>query len=124
MRYQGHRINPTRFSRSQIPFYAVLLPLAVVYVLPIIYIFVTAFKPLDELFAFPPRFYVVNPTLNNFRDLVNALSSATVPLSRYLINSLLSTLITVLASVLISLYAGYSQAKKKYRCKACGCVWL
>lgn len=118
MRYQGHKINPTRFSKSQIPFYAVLLPLAVVYVLPIVYIFVTAFKPLDELFAFPPRFYVVNPTLDNFRDLVNALSSSTVPLSRYLINSLLSTLLTVVASVLISLYAGYSQAKKKYRCKA------
>ena len=88
MRYQGNKINPSRFSRSQIPFYAVLIPLAVVYVLPIVYIFVTAFKPLDELFAFPPRFYVIHPTVDNFRDLAAALSSSTVPLARYLFNSL------------------------------------
>ena len=118
MRYQGNKINPSRFSRSQIPFYAVLIPLAVVYVLPIVYIFVTAFKPLDELFAFPPRFYVIHPTVDNFRDLAAALSSSTVPLARYLFNSLFSTVLTVVSSVYISLYAGYSLAKKRFRCKA------
>ena len=117
MRYQGNKLNPSKFSRSQIPFFLVLIPLAFVFMLPIVYIFVTAFKPLDELFAFPPRFYVIRPTLDNFRDLGAALSSSTVPLSRYLLNSLLSTALTVIASVLLSLYAGYSLAKKKFRCK-------
>ncbi|MBQ2028570.1 MAG: carbohydrate ABC transporter permease [Clostridia bacterium] len=118
MRYQGNKINPSRFSRGQIPFFAVLLPMAVIYMLPIVFIFVTAFKPLSELFAFPPRFYVIRPTLNNFRDLAAALSSSTVPLARYVFNSIVSTVITVVASVLISLYAGYSLAKKKFRSKA------
>ena len=117
MRYQGNKLNPSKFSRSQIPFFLVLIPLAFVFMLPIVYIFVTAFKPLDELFAFPPRFYAIRPTLDNFRDLGAALSSSTVPLSRYLLNSLLSTALTVIASVLLSLYAGYSLAKKKFRCK-------
>lgn len=118
MRYQGNKLNPTRFSRGQLPFYAVLLPLAAAYVLPIVFIFVTAFKPLSELFAFPPRFYAIRPTLDNFRDLGAALSASTVPLSRYILNSVLSTLFTVAASLVISLYAGYTLAKKRFRCKA------
>lgn len=38
--------------------------------LPLIYAVNNAFKPLDELFIFPPRFFVNNPTLENFYDLV------------------------------------------------------
>ena len=45
MRYQGNKLNPSKFSRSQIPFFLVLIPLAFVFMLPIVYIFVTAFKP-------------------------------------------------------------------------------
>lgn len=61
MRFQGQKLNPTRLSRSQIKIFAVLIPLAVVMALPIVYIFVTAFKPLDELFAFPPKFLCASP---------------------------------------------------------------
>ena len=68
-RYQGTKINPTRYDRSQIKFFAVLIPLAVVMGLPIVYIFVTAFKPTNELFAYPPRFFVRHPTLDNFAQI-------------------------------------------------------
>lgn len=37
--------------------------------LPLVYAVVSAFKPLEEFFIFPPRFYVVNPTLENFSSL-------------------------------------------------------
>lgn len=118
MRYQGNKINPSHYSLSQLPYFSVLVPLALVYVLPIVYIFVTAFKPLSELYAFPPKFYVVHPTLDNFRDMVLALSNSTVPFSRYMLNSILSTFIVVVASIVISLYAGYTLAKKRFRAKA------
>ena len=36
----------------------------------LIYAVNNAFKPLDELFIFPPRFLVNNPTLDNFFDLI------------------------------------------------------
>ena len=36
---------------------------------PLIYIIVSAFKPMSEVFIFPPRLVVENPTLNNFFDL-------------------------------------------------------
>lgn len=117
MRYQGNKINPSHYSVSQLPYFGVLIPLAAIYVLPIIYIFVTAFKPLSELYAFPPKFYVLRPTLDNFRDLVSALTNSSVPFTRYLFNSILSTAVTVLASIVISLYAGYTLAKKQFRAK-------
>ena len=43
--------------------------------LPLVLTVSNAFKPLDEIFLYPPRFFVKNPTLNNFSDLVNALGS-------------------------------------------------
>ena len=59
--------DPARFNKSQIKIYGYLIPISIVMLLPIIYIVVSAFKPMDELFAYPPRFYVKNPTFDNFR---------------------------------------------------------
>ena len=50
--------DPARFNKSQIKIYGYLIPISIVMLLPIIYIVVSAFKPMDELFAYPPRFYV------------------------------------------------------------------
>ena len=38
-------------------------------VLPLVMIINNAVKPLDELYQFPPRIFVRNPTLTNFSDL-------------------------------------------------------
>jgi ABC-type glycerol-3-phosphate transport system permease component len=119
-RYTGVRnrgINPQGFHVSQLKFYLFLVPLAVLMLLPIIYIFSSAFKPPDELFAFPPRFLVVNPTIKNFTDLFSKLSTSGIPISRYLFNSILITLITVVASVLVSSTAAYALSKKRFKLK-------
>ena len=57
MAFQGTKINPKRFDKSQLKFYLVLVPMALFMVLPVVYIINQAFKPLDELFMFPPRFF-------------------------------------------------------------------
>ena len=115
LRYQGDKIDPKGSSSAQIKYYLILIPLAIIYALPIIYIFSTALKPVSELFEYPPKFFVRNPTGDKFRDLVSVLSSSTVPFGRYLINSILTTLVVVVASVVISIYAAYTLAKKKFR---------
>ncbi|MCM1027933.1 MAG: carbohydrate ABC transporter permease, partial [Roseburia sp.] len=51
---------------------------------PLVYTVVSAFKPLSEIFIFPPRLTVDNPTLDNFFDLGTIIEDFTVPLSRYL----------------------------------------
>jgi ABC-type glycerol-3-phosphate transport system permease component len=120
-RYTGLRnrgMNPQGFHVSQLKFYLLLVPLAVVMLLPVIYIVASAFKPPDELFAFPPRLLVTNPTMDNFRDLFSRLSTSGVPISRYLFNSILITIITVAASVFVSSAAAYALSKKHFKLKS------
>jgi ABC-type glycerol-3-phosphate transport system permease component len=115
--FQGSRINPSRFHRSQLKFYAILLPLAIFMALPIVYIFSTAFKPLDELFAYPPRFFVQKPTFQNFVDLFSQTNDTGVPMSRYLFNSIVITALVMFFTVLISSMAGYVLSKKQFKVK-------
>lgn len=110
-------MNPRGFHPSQLKFYLVLLPLAVFMLLPIIFIFSHAFKPPEELFAYPPRFFVVRPTLKNFTDLFARISTSEVPVSRYLFNSVMVTLLTVLASVVVGSTAAFALSKKRFRLK-------
>ncbi len=117
MAFQGTKINPKRFDKSQLKFYAVLVPMALFMVLPVIYIINQAFKPLDELFMFPPRFFVIKPTLKNFTDLLRASSTTGVPMSRYLFNSIIVTSVTVLANILITASSAYVLSKKKFKIK-------
>ena len=48
---------------------------------PLIYTVVSAFKPMSEIFIFPPKLTVDNPTLDNFFDLSFILEGFDVPLS-------------------------------------------
>lgn len=89
------------------PLLVLLTLVAIVQVIPFIYMFATAFKPLDELFIFPPRFWVQRPTLNNFRDLLTATSSSVVPFSRYIFNTVFLTVVTVFLAVFCSSLAAY-----------------
>lgn len=109
--------NPKGFHVSQLKFYIILLPIAVLMVLPIIFLFSNSLKPPDELFAYPPRFFVVNPTLKNFTDLFSKMSTSGVPVSRYLFNSVLITLVTIAASIVVSSTAAYALSKKKFKLK-------
>lgn len=115
LRNQG--INPKGFHPSQLGIYAVLLPLAAVMLLPIAFIVANAFKPPEELFLFPPRFWVARPSWRNFRELFGIMAGAGVPVSRYLFNSLLVSALTVLAAIVISGTAAYALSKQRFGLK-------
>lgn len=117
MSLQGTKINPTRFSKSQLKFYIFLVPMGLFMVLPIVYVICQAFKPLDELFLFPPRFLVQKPTLKSFQDLMRTASSTGVPMSRYLFNSVIVTIIMVVLTILITSVTGYALSKKQFKLK-------
>lgn len=113
--YSG--INPKGYHSSQVKFYFILLPLAVFMLLPMVFIFSHAFKPPDELFAYPPRFFVINPTFKNFSDLFSKMSNSGVPVSRYLFNSIIITATTIAASIVVSSTAAYALSKKRFKLK-------
>lgn len=113
--YQGKKINPKRFHPSQIKFYIILLIFSVFMIVPLIYMFSNALKPQEELFQFPPSIFVKNPTRDNFSALFDLFESSSVPATRYLFNSILVTVLTVIVSVLLSVSAGYILSKKNFR---------
>lgn len=82
--------------------------------LPLIYTINNAFKPLDELFLFPPRFFVRNPTMDNFYDLVYLIGSSWVPFSRYLSNTIIITILGTAGHVIFASAAAYPLAKYRF----------
>ncbi len=114
---QGKKMNPTRFHKSQLKFYAILIPMAVVMGLPIIYIFSQALKPLDELFIYPPKFFASKPSLDSFKKLIESMMNSEVPIYRYFFNSIMSTFLTVVCTVFITAFAGYALSKKDFKLK-------
>lgn len=82
--------------------------------IPMLFIISNAFKPLDELFMYPPRLFVRNPTTDNFSSLSTIFSDSLVPFPRYLYNTVFLTVATTVGQVIISSMAGYVLAKKKF----------
>ena len=111
------KTNPRYFHKSQLKFYFILIPISSFMVLPIIFIFSQAFKPLDELFLYPPRFLVSRPTFSNFFELFSLSESSNIPVSRYFLNSVITAFLTVVLTVIISVLAGYVLSKKSFRTK-------
>ncbi len=98
---------------SKVLLYLVMLALVAFTALPLIYLVSTAFKPMDELFVYPPRFFVRRPTTKNFTDLLVSLGSSTVPFTRYFFNSVVVTVIIVCGTVIVSSMGAYSLVKFK-----------
>ena len=115
--YQGTKMNPKHHHKSHLKFYAFLLPMSVFMVLPLIFIINHAFKPINELFAFPPRFFVIRPTLDNFRMLFGGRIAGGIPMTRYFFNSLLVSAIVVFLTIVISTMAAYALSKKQFKMK-------
>lgn len=114
---KGITINPKGFQKGQIKFYVILVPLALFMALPIVYIINHAFKPLNELYAFPPKFFVDNPTTDNFRDLAKISSGSVVSIGRYILNSFLVTFLVVGLNVLVGSMAGFALSKLEFKGK-------
>ena len=81
---------------------------------PLIYIIVSAFKPMSEVFIFPPRLVVENPTLNNFFDLGFIIEEFDIPFSRYAFNTLIITGLGTAGTVLLGSMAAFPLAKYEF----------
>jgi len=110
-------IRKKRISRSSGGDFAIfvfILISAAFMALPLILITSNAFKPLSELFIFPPRFYVRYPTLDNFRDLIILMSESWIPFTRYLANSLLVVVLGTGGHVLIASLGAFVVSKYEF----------
>ncbi|WP_127589899.1 carbohydrate ABC transporter permease [Paenibacillus lautus] len=83
--------------------------------IPLIYVINNAFKPLDELFIFPPTLFVRNATFENFSDLFQVMKNSWVPFSRYIFNTFFITAAGTVGHILLASAAAYPLAKHKFR---------
>ncbi len=109
----AHRFTRSRFGNFMCCFFIVAA--GAFTMLPLIYAISTSLKPLDEILLFPPKFFVRRPTFENFAALPTLLSSQTVPLIRYVYNSVIITLLTTTVYIFISAMAAYGLSKSKFR---------
>lgn len=99
---------------STIVILSLLTAVALVSLLPIVYVICNAFKPLEELFVYPPQFFVKNPTMQNFWDFIYATDVSTVPFTRYLFNSVVVTITATALIILVSLCCAFAFSKLKF----------
>jgi putative chitobiose transport system permease protein len=107
--------NLERFAQSSltrtIATYLLLGVIAVVMLLPLIWLVSTAFKsPSEDIFQFPPQFLPAQPTIANFIEVWQ-----TNPFGRYLFNSTLVALLTVGLNLLFCSLAAYPLARLDFR---------
>ncbi|WP_409344527.1 carbohydrate ABC transporter permease [Paenibacillus sp. MBLB4367] len=82
--------------------------------LPLVFVISNAFKPINEILQFPPKFLVRNPTLNNFTDLYYLMSGTWVPFTRYMFNTFFIAFVGTAGHVVIASLAAYPLAKRKF----------
>ncbi|MBQ4465085.1 MAG: carbohydrate ABC transporter permease [Oscillospiraceae bacterium] len=91
--------------------FAFLLILGLFMLFPIYLMVIMSIKPVHELFIFPPKLYVLDPTLDNFRDMFQTLSEMWVPFSRYVFNSVFVTVCVTVAQCVFASMAAFVLAK-------------
>ena len=114
-RSSGNRLNRSVAGNSLL--FTLMGIFGVLMALPLVMIVNNALKPLDELFQYPPKLFVRNPTLDNFVDLFVAMNSSWVPFSRYLLNTVIITVGGTGGHVILASLAAYPLSKHSFRGK-------
>ncbi len=104
----------TRSPLRLILTYLLLSTIALLMLLPLIWLISTALKSQGEnLFQFPPQFIPQHPTLENFTKAWNA--DPRNPFSRYFLNSIILSVMTVVLNLLSSSLAAYPLARLDFK---------
>jgi len=91
--------------KSTLAVYVQLAVCFVIFVFPILWMLLSAFKQNVDITSYPPKF-LFNPTLDHFRELFEA-----YPFGRYIANSLVITCGSTLLGLLLGVPAAYAAAR-------------
>lgn len=106
---RNRRASRTRFGTLMIFLFLGLL--GAFMFLPLLYSILNAFKPLEEIYMYPPRFFVRNPTTENFSLLLKLTANLWVPFSRYVFNSVFVTAACTVGHTVVASMVAYPLAK-------------
>ncbi len=111
LRTRKHRVVLNRSAGGDTAISIVLTIFGAFMFLPMLYILMNSVKPMAELWIYPPRFYVVSPTLNNFKSLFSLMGDSWVPFSRYIFNTVFISVLGTFGNLMLSSMAAYALAK-------------
>ena len=114
LRLRGHQVVLNRSAGGDAGITFILTIFGIFMFFPMYYVIVQSLKPLDELFMFPPKLIVINPTFDNFRDLFSLMGDSWVPFSRYIVNTVFITLCGTVGNLIFASMAAYSLAKLRF----------
>ena len=114
LRTRTHKVVLARSRTGDAGITFILTILGLFMILPMYYCVIQSLKPLDELWMFPPRFYVAHPTGKNFGDLFTLMSGNMVPFSRYIFNTIFTSVAGTAGHLFLASLASYALAKIKF----------
>ena len=114
LRTRNHKVVLARSAGGDAGITVMLTLLGAFMFLPMIYVVMQSLKPLDELWMYPPKFYVMNPTLGNFKSLFSLMNISWVPFSRYIFNTVFTSVMGTFGHLFIASLAAYTLAKIKF----------
>ena len=114
LRTRKHKVVLNRSAGGDLGITIMLVILGIFMFLPMYYVIIQSLKPLDELWMFPPRFIVMKPTFNNFKDLFTLMNTSWVPFSRYIFNTVFVSVVGTTGNLFCSSMAAYAMAKIKF----------
>ena len=114
LRTRNHKVVLNRSAGGDAGISVFLIIFGAFMFIPMYYAVVQSLKPLDELWYFPPRFYVVSPTFNNFKAMFSSMSTSWVPFSRYIFNTVLISVAGTFGNLVFGSLAAYAISKIKF----------
>ena len=109
LKYRRSLMNRSRIGNILV--WVLLIVAGLFMSVPLIYAVASSLKPFEEIYLFPPKLYVINPTLDNFKNLFSLSQDSVVPFSRYLFNSLFVAVCTTVLQIVFASMAAYPLAK-------------
>ena len=106
--------RPNRSRAGDIFIVFLLIVFGAFFAFPLVFAINNAFKPLNELFLFPPRLFVINPTMNNLQDLFIIMSRSWVTFTRYVFNTIFITAMGTIGHLFIASLGAYALSKYKF----------
>jgi multiple sugar transport system permease protein len=102
----------TAKKQTKIILTLLMMIMAVMIIFPFLWMVICSFKPLNEIYQYPPKIFSANMSFNNYKEvLFNQSPSFLI----YFKNTLITTIISVIGTVITASMGGYAFAKLKFK---------
>lgn len=111
------KVQNTKSKIFKVVLYIVLTAMALIMLVPFVWMLSASFKLDKDVFIFPIQWIPTNPRWQNYLDIWTR-----IPLGKFVLNTVKLTLIVTFLQLLTSSFAAYAFAKLSFKERTC-CLW-